>query len=125
MALSGNSICREACGPRAWVDPGRSWTAVRRFTGKTKLAFPSVLVLFVSNQPQDSPYNITNDQFSGLGRSQTLSDLLNALYELLRLWTSDRGNNSAKKAGCSDRARSGVPNLSPFEQSRYCQLSKS
>ena len=122
MVLSGNTICREVWVGRAWVDPGRLWTAVRRFTGKTKLAPPSLFVLFVSNQTQDSPYNVTNDQFSRLGCNQALSDLLDAMYELLRLWTPDRGNNSAKKAGCSDCARSRVPNLSPFEQSGNGQL---
>jgi hypothetical protein len=122
MALSGITICREACEGRASVDPGHWWAAVRRLTGKTKLALPSILVFFVSNQTQDSSHNVTNDQFSGLGRNQTLSDLLDAMYELLRLWTPDRGNNSMKKAGCSDCTRSGVPNLSPFEQSGYGQL---
>src|SRR2546423_9490629 len=104
MALSGNTICREVWVGRAWVDPGRLWSAVRRFTGKIKLAPPSLLILFISNQPQDSPYNVTNNQFSGLGRNQTLSNLLDAMYELLRLCTPDRGNNLAKKAGCSDCA---------------------
>jgi hypothetical protein len=122
MALSRNTVGREACGPRCWVDPGGPWTAVRRFTGKIQLALSSLLVLFVSDQPQDSPYNVTHSQFSGLGRDQALSDLLDALYELLRLWTPDRGNNSAKKAGGSDCTWSGVPNLSPLEQSGYCQL---